>query len=324
VTDPVLIPTTLRLDVSGGSSWERNSMDVRRSTVFGISRRVDQLMAWARQSATLVATKRRIARHVVRNDCWRVLDGLPAFRPNSSGERCILAALTMLAAHQTVPLMRELVEHGGGEVLALTDIETYSLSSRHPDDRELLGYLFDRYGSDKADDHNYHLFYASAFDDRGAVRRVLEIGLGTTNPGIVSTMGRAGRPGASLRAFRDFFPSAHIFGADVDRGVLFVDDRIDTCYVDQTDQASFAALSDLTGGDLDLIIDDGLHAPNANLAVLVYSLDHLAVGGWVVIEDIAADAVPLWQVVGALMPSAYTCVLIQAHGGVIFAARRLG
>src|SRR5262245_60892425 len=125
-------------------------MDVSRSTVFDIGRRVDQLITRARQSATLVATKRRITRHVVRNDCWRVLDGLPAFRPNSTGERRTLAALTMLAAHQTVPLMRELLERAGGDVLALTDIETYSLSSRHPDDRELLGALFDRYGSDKA------------------------------------------------------------------------------------------------------------------------------------------------------------------------------
>lgn len=298
-------------------------MNVPRSTVFDIGRRVDHLMTRARQSASLVATKRRIARHVVRNDCWRVLDGLPAFRPNSKGERCALAALTMLAAHQTVPLMLELLERAGGEVLALTDIETCSLSSRRPDDRDLLGSLFDRYGSDKADDHNYHLFYAGAFDDRDKVRTVLEIGLGTNNPSIVSTMGRVGRPGASLRAFREFFPSAHIFGADVDRGILFAEDRIDTCYVDQTDQASFAALSELTGGDLDLVIDDGLHAPNANLAVLVYALDHLAVGGWVVIEDIAADAVPLWQVVGALMPSAYACELFQARGGVLFAARRL-
>jgi hypothetical protein len=299
-------------------------MDAPRSTEFDVGRRVDQLMTWARRSATLVATKRRIARHVVRNDCWRVLDGLPAFRPNSEGDRQTLAALTMLAAHQTVPLMLQLLEHAGGDVLALTDIETYGSASRHPDDLELLGSLFDRYGSDKAGDHNYHLFYAGVFDDRCTVRSVLEIGLGTNNPSIVSTMGRAGRPGASLRAFRDFFTSAHIFGADVDRGILFVEDRIDTCYVDQTDQASFAALSDLTGGDLDLIIDDGLHAPNANLAVLVYALDHLAVGGWVVIEDIAAEAVPLWQVVGALMPSAYACELLQARSGVIFAARRIG
>jgi Methyltransferase domain len=299
-------------------------MDVPGSTGFDVGRRFDQLMTWARRSATLVATKRRIARHVVRNDGWRVLDGLPEFRPNSKGDRQALAALTMLAAHQTVPLMLQLLEHAGGDVLTLRDIETHSSSSRHPDDIELLGSLFDRYGSDKAGDHNYELFYASAFDDRGTVRSVLEIGLGTNNPSIVSTMGRAGRPGASLRAFRDFFPSAQIFGADVDRGILFVEDRIDTCYVDQTDQASFAALSDLTGGDLDLIIDDGLHAPNANLAVLLYALDHLSVGGWVVIEDIAAEAVPLWQVVAALMPSAYACELLQARGGIIFAARRAG
>jgi Methyltransferase domain len=293
-------------------------------TEFDVGRRFDELMTWARRSATLVAARRRIGRYVVGDVCWRVLDGLPAFRPNSEGDRQALAGLTMLAAHQTVPLMLQLLEHADGDVLALTDIETYGSSSRHRDDLELLGSLFDRYGSDKAGDHNYHLFYAGAFDDRCKVRSVLEIGVGTNNPSIVSTMGRAGRPGASLRAFREFFPSAHIFGADVDRGILFGEDRIDTCYVDQTDQASFAALSDLTGGDLDLIIDDGLHAPNANLAVLVYALDHLAVGGWVVIEDIAAEAVPLWQVVGALMPSAYACKLLQARAGVVFAARRIG
>ena len=297
-------------------------MDVPRSNGRDVGRRFDQLMAWARRSTTVVATKRRMARYVVRNDHWRVLDGLPTFRPNSAGDRQTLAALTMLAAHQTVPLMLQLVEHAGGDVLPLTDIETYS-SGRHPDDVALLGSLFDRYGSDKASDHNYHLFYAGAFDDRGTVRSVLEIGIGTKDPSIVSTASRAGRPGGSLRAFREFFPSAQIFGADVDRGVLFVEDRIDTCYVDQTDQASFSALSDLTDGDLDLIIDDGLHAPNANLAVLVYALDHLAQGGWVVIEDIAAEAVALWQVVGALMPSAYACELLQARGGVIFAARRI-
>ena len=310
-------------------------MDVPRWKVVDVGRRVDQLKSWARRSATLVATKRRIERHVVAtkrrierhvvgDDRRRMLDELPVFRPNSSGDVQTLAALTMLAAQQTIPLMVQLLEHAGGDMLALTDIETDGSSSRHSDDLELLGSLLDRYGSDKAADHNYHLFYGGAFDDRRTVRSVLEIGLGTNNPSIVSNMGRAGHPGASLRAFRDFFPAAHIFGADVDRGILFVEDRIDTCYVDQTDQATFAALSDLTGGDLDLIIDDGLHAPNANLSVLVYALDHLVVGGWVVIEDIAAEAVPLWQVVGALMPSSYACELLQARYGVLFAARRIG
>ena len=307
-------------------------MDVPGSTDVDVGRRVDQLKSWARRSGTLVttkrtierhvvATKRRVERHVVGDDRRRILHELPVFRPNSAGDVPSLAALTMLAAHQTIPLLVQLLEHAGGDLLALTDIET---ASRHSDDLELLGTLLDRYGSDKAVDHNYHLFYAGAFDDRRSVRSVLEIGLGTNNPSVVSTMGPAGQPGASLRAFRDFFPSAHIFGADVDRSILFAENRIDTCYIDQTDHRSFVALSDLTGGNLDLIIDDGLHAPNANLAVLLYALDHLAVGGWVVIEDIAAAAVPLWQVVGALMPSAYACQLLQAPYGVLFVARRTG
>jgi len=288
-----------------------------------VGRTVDQLMTWARRSDALVATKRWVERRVVGSDYGAVLDGLPAYRPNSQGFRQVLAGLTMLAANQTVPLMRDVLALAGGEVLALTDIEAFGPARRHTEDVALLGSLFDRYGSDKARDHNYHLFYAGAFEDRCTVRSVLEIGLGTNNPHLVSTMGQFGRPGSSLRAFREFFPSARIFGADVDRSILFVDDRIDTCPVDQIDPASFGALTDMTGGDLDLIIDDGLHAPNANLAVLIYALDHLAVGGWVVIEDIAIEAVPIWQVVATLMPSTYACQLLQARGGVIFAARRV-
>ena len=207
--------------------------------------------------------------------------------------------------------MAQLVEHNGGDLLKLTDIEKFHSSDQHAEEIELLGSLFDRYGSDKTM-HNYHPFYAAAFDDRSEVGTVLEIGLGTNNPDVVSTMGRTGRPGASLRAFREFFPAALIFGADVDRDILFNEERIETCHVDQTDQASFASLSRLTRDDVDLIIDDGLHAPNANLAVLLYALDHLAVGGWVAIEDVVAEAVPLWQVVAALLPSSYECELKHA------------
>ena len=36
----------------------------------------------------------------------------------------------------------------------------------------------------------------------------------------------------------------------------------------------------------DLVIDDGLYAPGANLNVLEFALQHLRPGGYVVIEDI--------------------------------------
>ena len=46
---------------------------------------------------------------------------------------------------------------------------------------------------------------------------ILEIGLGTNNPILVSTMGSNGRPGASLYSFREYLPKSNIYGADVDK-----------------------------------------------------------------------------------------------------------
>ena len=54
-----------------------------------------------------------------------------------------------------------------------------------------------------------------------SVNKIFEIGLGTNNIDIVSTMGKKGHPGASLRAFRDFCPNAEIYGADFDSRILF-------------------------------------------------------------------------------------------------------
>lgn len=66
--------------------------------------------------------------------------------------------------------------------------------------------------------------------------------------------------------------------------------------------ASFDASIEMVGEDLDLIVDDGLHTPNANLAALRFGMERVRVGGSVIIEDIAPAAVPIWQVVGALLP----------------------
>ena len=55
-------------------------------------------------------------------------------------------------------------------------------------------------------------------------------------------MGKLGKPGASVKAFRDFFPEAKIFGADIDKEILFKDKRINTYHVDQTDLKSLKTL----------------------------------------------------------------------------------
>jgi hypothetical protein len=163
-----------------------------------------------------------------------------------------------------------------------------------------LRQLCDRYGSDKGslttDGHVYswppHTFcdyYERLFGHcRAHIRSVFECGLGTNNPALKSSMGERGRPGASLRVWRDYFPNAEIYGADIDRTILFKDERIDTSYVDQMDPQSIAELwAQCPQDQFDLMIDDGLHSFEAATTLLESSFHKLRAGGVYIVEDVA-------------------------------------
>ena len=79
---------------------------------------------------------------------------------------------------------------------------------------------------------------------REEISNLLEIGLGSNNTDLVSSMGKEGKPGASLRAFRDFCINAEVIGADIDKRILFKEDRIKTFYVDQTNNSSLDNFKD--------------------------------------------------------------------------------
>ena len=154
-----------------------------------------------------------------------------------------------------------------------------------------------RYGSDKAL-HSYTQLYSALFKSRfDRPLRVFELGLGTNNPAMLSNMGIFGAPGASLRGWRDLFPQGFIYGADIDRGILFQEDRIQTFYCDQLDKSSIAkvwsqpALRD----GADIIIEDGLHTFEANVSFLEASLEHLRPGGIYIIEDIGWEDIEKWH-----------------------------
>ncbi|MEG3638999.1 class I SAM-dependent methyltransferase [Magnetococcus sp. PR-3] len=167
-----------------------------------------------------------------------------------------------------------------------------------------LGALFQKYGSDKSTIHNYHHLYATLLEKLGldAPLNLLEVGLGTNNPKLVSSMGVGGKPGASLRAFRDFLPQAQVYGADVDAQILFQETRIRTAHVDQLKPQSLAALPDHLGcKQFDLIIDDGLHAVDANINTLRFALTAVKPGGFVVIEDIPERSAQAWLLIEGLM-----------------------
>jgi hypothetical protein len=155
-----------------------------------------------------------------------------------------------------------------------------------------------KYGSDKALGwHNYTPIYSALFRERRREPlRVFELGLGTNNPQLASSMGVHGRPGASLRGWREIFPKALIFGADIDRDILFEEDRIKTFYCDQLDQTAIRHLwsqPDLAKG-ADIIIEDGLHTFEANITFLEGSLEHLCCGGIYVVEDINNEVIERW------------------------------
>ena len=158
-----------------------------------------------------------------------------------------------------------------------------------------LGNIFNKYGSDKASGsmyeagHNYNIIYSYIINElnRDKPLNILEIGMGTNNPSLVSSMGVNGKPGASLYAWQEYLPNANIFGADIDKDILFNKDRIRTHYVDQLDADSFNVMQDAFKVKYDLIIDDGLHAVGANLNTLLFALENVNDDGWIVIEDIA-------------------------------------
>lgn len=159
-----------------------------------------------------------------------------------------------------------------------------------------LRQLIDNYGSDK-NLNEYTPVYQSIFHPlKNNDINLLEIGIGTMIPDVLSSMfgygGKNYKPGASLRAFRDFFPNGKIYGGDVQKDCMFEEDRIKTFLFDSMniDECN-AALNDLT---FDIIIDDGLHEAYAQLDTFSNLFPRLKRGGYYFIEDIAQHN-PLYE-----------------------------
>lgn len=254
-----------------------------------------------------------------------MIEAFPSFAPNSAGKYKERARLTIQSINSVFPAIHNLQT----ELLKLSfEVFTPDQFANEISEKDIqveyLEELFNKYGSDKATIHDYHKIYAAILIPFKEVTSLVEIGLGTNNTDTISNMGVHGRPGASLRAFRDFLPDALVFGADIDSRILFQEERITTTFVDQTDKTSFSGLSKLLDGRMpQLIIDDGLHSPDANLNTLNFGLSHVAVGGWVVIEDISPTALELWLAVSGILPkNIYRTFLIRAKGGLVFAVQR--
>jgi hypothetical protein len=137
--------------------------------------------------------------------------------------------------------------------------------------------------------HTYANYYHSIFSlSRESVKYVFECGLGTNNPNIESNMTENGIPGASLRVWKDYFFNAKIFGGDIDKEILFEEDRIKTYYVNQLNSKDIKNMWETIGvKEFDIIIDDGLHKPEANYNFFINSFHKIKKNGVFIIEDVS-------------------------------------
>jgi hypothetical protein len=116
----------------------------------------------------------------------------------------------------------------------------------------------------------YHLFFNAW---RKLKLRVLEIGV---------------LDGGSLCMWREYFPHAKLFAIDVEPRTLAWKDRIRDCTVSLVDQGDLAQLNGFvqsTGGNFDLIIEDGGHQMHQQLLSFEVLYPAVKPGGAYVLED---------------------------------------
>jgi hypothetical protein len=159
---------------------------------------------------------------------------------------------------------------------------------------ENLDYYIEKYGSDKKLS-NYTEVYEKVFSEiRVDISSVLEIGIGTLLPEYPSSfVGNPShyphyKPGGSLRAWRDYFPYANVYGVDIAKDCNFSEERIQTFIFSSLEQDQCDKhLGSLT---FNVIIDDGLHTADGQLATIRNLFSKVAYNGYYIIEDLGGSA----------------------------------
>jgi hypothetical protein len=190
--------------------------------------------------------------------------------------------------------------------------------------------LFAENGSDKSTRHSYHLTYGIILDNLSdsSSPRILEIGLGTNNVDIPSSMTTNYRPKAGIKSFQSLLPMGEFFGADIDPKLLSTPNDY---FLDMSSEVSLVYFkNNFSDRSLDLIIEDGLHQPRANILTLFHLLPLIKPGGYYVIEDIDIRFKISYRLILKLIPKDYECIFLDLRFQVndklrdncIFIARR--
>lgn len=146
--------------------------------------------------------------------------------------------------------------------------------------RNDLQQLFNKYGADKASKHHYDTVYHEQLQHlRDVEFNLLEIGI---------------FKGDSIRAWVEYFPKATIYGVDTFQRIapkeidILEHPRVKWLKSDSTNPSLAVQIEKKWGSDVefDVIIDDGLHTPEANGKTLTILWPFLAANGIYFVEDV--------------------------------------
>jgi len=156
------------------------------------------------------------------------------------------------------------------------------------------------YGVDKLTGHSYIPEYDVLLNHlRNKHVNMLEIGIGNMEL-MKPLVGDHYKPGASLRMWRDYFPSGEIFGCDIVPEVIFTEERIKTFLVDQSNSVSLLQLMMTIKGvsnvtEYDIILDDGSHIEEHMRLSFKTLWPYLKKDGIYIIEDIQSPIVERFE-----------------------------
>lgn len=138
----------------------------------------------------------------------------------------------------------------------------------------MLSEIFNKHNSDKTMKHMYHLVYEPHFDSiRYSELNILEVGV---------------FKGESINAWLEYFPNATVYGIDIFERVKAEDieilkhPRVKWAKCDST----ASSIEEWKDVEFDVIIDDGLHTPTANMLTFQNLSPLLKKGGLYFIEDV--------------------------------------
>jgi len=188
-----------------------------------------------------------------------------------------------------------------GEAEKESSSETRKDKDENASAADLLKQLFDKFGSDKGYQHGYHRYYGPLlYPLKEAGLRLVEVGV---------------EEGRSVMAWLHYFDRPnHIYGIGYGQSNGWQDGGESECFKDQNlpctlfkgDQSDLDFLEHFkkkTGGQYDIVIDDGSHVPNHQKITFEALWSSVVPGGYYVIEDVETS---YWKEEASIYGYAFT------------------